>query len=706
MFKSFSLKWKISTLTICILIFIMSLAGLIIYNYTAGIIKEQVNNQINIMKNSQKHTLDAMAASINKQLDIIAKKYEISSYVNIVKSSDEDVKTLEKQYDNASGVEKEKVEEKLENSREYRSSMITGASSLAFTPGKAMEENITNIDYAEYAYITLPDGLVIADSRMNSIAERENIKKYLALELEPDKYRDIKLGTLIDNQDKPLLLVNNEIKNADGKVIAYLVLALSTDIILNKFDTSLGDYGQLSLINKEGIILNHQNKELLGSKIKKSWFLNYLAEEIISKNQVYEDNYYILEKIGNENIYLAASIPLSKIYKPAARIRNIIVIITVAGIILTLILLLTVISYQFKPLTEFAGAFNKLKEGSLNKDILLDKKYEKRRDEIGSLSNSFNEMLNQLRGLISNVKNASETLSSSIISMNESSQQVGQNAEQVGQAIENIASGAEEQSAQVDETRDTVENLNKQIGKINKSSAEITTGADNVINSIERGNISVNNSIKEVKNVKEDTSKVAVIIKSLGNTSNEIGNIIELINSIAEQTNLLALNAAIEAARAGETGRGFSVVADEIRALAEESSTATEKIAGLINKIQAGVDDASSQMSSSEKTVDNSVEAIEETGRVFNQIEGVALELGEAIKIIADNTEKMAGDSREVENVINNIALVSEEFANNSEEIAASSEEQIASTQEIVHSAKELETMVGELSGLIGKFEL
>lgn len=705
MLKTLGLKWKISLITMIVLIFIMSAIGIVNYNLTANIIKEQINAQINIMNNAQINLLNTMVTSLNRQLTLITKDSMLSSYVEMVSSAKKDIITAKKELANASASNKNSLQKNLNNAEEDFNNLVVGISSLAIPTGKSINNEIENIKHAELAYITTPDGTVIADSRINSISNRKDIKKYINKKLKPSMFKEIKFGTLSYFEEKPFLLKSIPIKQ-DNENIAYFVVALSTEFISGNFNTSLGDYGQVSLVNNNGIILNHDNKDKLGQTIKNEWSNNLLEKGIDTRNEIIGRNYKILANMGGENLFLTASIPLDKIYSPAVQIRNIILVISIIGVSLTLALIFTIINTQLKPLNKFIDAFNLLSDGNLDNDIQMKSKYEEREDEIGKLSKAFNTMVVQLRNLIINIKNSSQTLTSSITYMNEASQQVGETAEQVGAAVENVASGAEEQTAQIDETRVTVENLNRQIEQISTSSNNISEGADNVINSIEKGNKAVNNSIIKVKNVKQDSSKVAEIISNLGKTSFEIGNIIELINNIAEQTNLLALNAAIEAARAGEAGRGFSVVADEIRELAVESSKATDQIASLIQKIQTGINNATVQMKSSEETVDSSVEAIENTGRIFSEIETVAHDLGSAIKLITQSTGKIASDSHQVELVMNNVAAVSEEFASNSEEIAASSEEQIASTEEIISTAKLLNDLSEELTKLISSFKL
>ena len=707
--KSVKLKWKVSIFISVILIIILVSIGIINYNYTAKSLQEQVDNQINILTSSQKNILDVLLNNIDKQLSVIASDNWVASCTLTAFS------TFDK-YNSADEDEKEKYKEQFD-------SLIIDDINLASSVSEILYDNISRLSYTEFIFIVLPDGTIFADTRLyqklaENVNDASNItsvpkskiksisKDFIGKKVNEKEFKNVQIGTLIEYDDNHFLVKSIPIYDLDDNTIAYMVAGLTGDIIEKNFNNSLGNFGEFSLINKEGIFLDSIGVNSEVAMIEDDWFINSLNNGEKRKTETISKYYKILENIGGTNIHVAASIPLDKIYAPATHIRNILVIISVVGILAAMIIIFLLINIQLSPLDKFVNAFNELKEGNLNQEMILEDEYTERNDEIGILGVTFNLMVNKLRNLISNIKKSSVTLSESINDMNDSTEQVRGLSEKVAYSIEEIASGAEEQTAQIEETSSTIENLNFQIGEINLSLEDISKNSDDVINSIKEGNDAVNNSIIRVNNVKEDSRKISKIVEGLGSTSSEIGNIVALIDSIAEQTNLLALNAAIEAARAGEAGRGFSVVADEIRDLAEESSNATDKIAGLVGNIQQDVDDAINQMSQSEETVDNSVKAIEETGRVFNEIENLARELEKAIKLITHNTEKMTHDSNNVQEIMNNISLVSENFAESSSNIAASSQNQIASTDHLVLISKEMNKLSLNLSKLIDNFNL
>ncbi len=356
------------------------------------------------------------------------------------------------------------------------------------------------------------------------------------------------------------------------------------------------------------------------------------------------------------------------------------------------------------PVVQTTGQAELIANGDLSKDV--SEVFMQRKDEIGRMAQAFSTMTINLRGMIGNIIEISRQLKASSKELSASGEQVGETAEQVGSAIQNVASGAEEQSAQIEETTKNIEHMIGQIQLLNTSADTMGSSAKNVMDKIGAGNQVVEKSIKEINEVRNDTEEVASIIQSLGKASEEIGGIIGIINGIANQTNLLALNAAIEAARAGEAGRGFSVVADEIRELAEESTSSTEKISNLIKQIQQDVAGAVSKMDENINTVNSSVKSIEENGEVFNDINKVAQELMNMIDGVRENANELADNSNRIADVVRSVAAVSHEAAGNAEEVAASSEEQIAATEEIISGSMALAEVANQLAEQVEKFKL
>ncbi len=350
------------------------------------------------------------------------------------------------------------------------------------------------------------------------------------------------------------------------------------------------------------------------------------------------------------------------------------------GVILFSILLASIFIYfTAKKVTEpIVAATNQAEQmANWNLAVKIQEAHLKRNDELGKLANSFSAMTDNLKTIIMQITDASDHVAASSQELYSSGDQVGKAAEDVAGMILGIASGAEEQSAQIDSALLNLKELVEQIDEVNLSSDKMEKTTENIMDDISRGSKSVADSVDMINHLRTETEGVSAVISDLGNTSNQIGQITELISGIADQTNLLALNAAIEAARAGEAGKGFSVVADEIRKLAEESADASRKIATLIVEVKNGVETAVNKMDDSIKSVHASVQSIEENGVVFTVINEQATQLKVIVNDVTKSVKMMTENSINFESTMQEINEASRVFATNSESVSASSEEQI-----------------------------
>lgn len=327
-------------------------------------------------------------------------------------------------------------------------------------------------------------------------------------------------------------------------------------------------------------------------------------------------------------------------------------------------------------------------------------------DEIGELTITFNRMVKELRALISQAYETTTQISASAEDLTASSEETAQGTESITYSIQEVAASSHKQLESVNETIHTMNTLATIQETLTLSSEELEASANMVDGVSENGNKVVQHAIKQMSHIHDSVLEVAGVIDNLGSQSQEISQITKVITSIADQTNLLALNAAIEAARAGEHGKGFAVVADEVRKLAVQSKSSSNEIIDLILKIQTGTNQAVKSMEKSTLEVENGSIAVNEAGRSFIQITDSITDIRKTIQSIHQYVQKMTESSKYVTANIEVLTEIAKVNSTSSRAVAASAEEQLATMEEIASSVQTVNDMAINLKEVLRKFTI
>ncbi|TAN63198.1 HAMP domain-containing protein [bacterium] len=300
------------------------------------------------------------------------------------------------------------------------------------------------------------------------------------------------------------------------------------------------------------------------------------------------------------------------------------------------------------------------------------------KDEITSLGDSVDEMAGQMSSVLGKISDSSNMLASA--------------SEQLSASSSQIEQGATRQSGQTGQIATAMEEMNATVIEVAKNAQQASESARGAREMASKGGDVVKQAITAMKEVAESTSVTAETIKNLGKSSANIGAIVSVINDIADQTNLLALNAAIEAARAGEQGRGFAVVADEVRKLAERTTKATKEISGMIGAIQDETGKAVDAMFDGSKKVDKGVVLANEAGAALGQIVVGVQNVTDMISHMATSTEEQSATT--------------DEISRNMESIADVAKTNVSAIGEVARATGEMARLAGELKELVGNFKL
>jgi methyl-accepting chemotaxis protein len=329
--------------------------------------------------------------------------------------------------------------------------------------------------------------------------------------------------------------------------------------------------------------------------------------------------------------------------------------------------------YLTEPIKEGSEILSKYSHGNLTERVISDYKgeHQQLKNDINNLGDSFSNLIGKITEAVQATASAANQISSS---------------------TEEMAAGAQEQSTQATEVAGAVEQMTKTIYETTKNTGQAADASKNAGKVAKEGGHVVEETIHGMNRIAEVVKKSAETVQELGKSSDQIGEIVQVIDDIADQTNLLALNAAIEAARAGEQGRGFAVVADEVRKLAERTTKATKEIATMIKQIQ--------------KDTSGAVESMQQGTEEVEAGKALAEKAGSSLREIIHGAEKVVDIVTQVAAASEEQSSAAEQISKNIESISSVTQESASGIQQIAHASEDLNRLTLNLQDLIAQFKV
>jgi len=493
-----------------------------------------------------------------------------------------------------------------------------------------------------------------------------------------DKTRNEELSTLIDERVEMARKNIQDFKDISQGITGLHEEALETERLYESYLEGVLEVGDLASQNH-----NDEAYKLYESEVSENReeFVNY-AREISKENS---DRANDLNQ-SNQN---------------DAKSAKLIMIVFVVTALIVAALLVIVISRSFvNPIKQLQSVMKEAESG----DLTVRGTYEAR-DEISQLNKSFNTMLGSIQEVIHRITTSGEEVAAASEQLNANAQETLKGTEMVASTMEGISEGTERQLHEVSETATVVTELSNGVNQVTQNTQQVSEVVSDTSEKAVNGKEAISKTINQMESIHSKFEILSKTINGLGERSTEIGEIINSITMIAEQTNLLALNAAIEAARAGEHGRGFAVVADEVRKLAEESSNSAMKVRNLIGKIQQETHEAVISMESTSNEVSQGIEVVHFAGNTFGEIDASIRNVDEKIQLVKKAMQEVEAGTHKIVSAFDLIHNVTETVTAGTQNVSATTEEQLASMEEISSSADSLASIAEELQVMVGKFK-
>ncbi|NMX90379.1 MULTISPECIES: methyl-accepting chemotaxis protein [unclassified Pseudomonas] len=325
------------------------------------------------------------------------------------------------------------------------------------------------------------------------------------------------------------------------------------------------------------------------------------------------------------------------------------------------------------PIAQALDAAENIAEGNLTQPIKVDGD-----DEAGRLLRAMNKMQEKLRDTLQRISGSATQLASA--------------AEELNAVTDESARGLTQQNNEIEQAATAVNEMTSAVEEVARNAVSTSEASKNATTSAGDGRDLVQETVSAIERMSADVQGTATLIGALAEESRDIGKVLDVIRGLADQTNLLALNAAIEAARAGEAGRGFAVVADEVRALAHRTQQSTSEIERMIGSIQAGTEQAVDSMRNSTERAESTLNIAKGAGMSLDTINSAIIEINERNLVIASAAEEQAQVAREVDRNLVNIRDLSVQSATGANQTSAAS--------------SELSRLAVDLNGMVGRFRL
>ncbi|WP_375295520.1 MULTISPECIES: methyl-accepting chemotaxis protein [Paenibacillus] len=501
----------------------------------------------------------------------------------------------------------------------------------------------------------------------------------------------------------PTFAVGRVLKNTTTNTQqAVLLLEISVDAIDRELgDIRMGDGGQTMILTDDLNVIFAKDTNVIGQKTPIDIAKETMVDDrnnTMSGNKDMQIVYYHSEKTG---WYLVGAMPIAELVKDATAIFNVTWVMAGIAAVIAVIIGFFVARMIGTPVVTLRNLMKEGEQGNLTVRMKVNSQ-----DEIGQLGQSFNQMMEKITQLVQQTNHSAQEVLATAAELSDASKKTALSAKEIAVATEEIAGGASSLAVESERGNELTHNISIQMKSVVDANIEMGSAAATVQQASEQGIQYMSELIGKTNATEAMTREMVEKVDKLKESTSSIRKILDVLSNISKQTNILSLNATIEAARAGTAGKGFMVVADEIRKLADQSRQSIAIVGQFTETIQKEIDETVKVLSNAYPMFQEQISSVKEADSIFKEVQTHMEGFSGRLSEVTDSIENLNASQIVLSDAMSNVSAVAEESSATSQEVASLSAEQLNISSGLVRLSDKLEQLSNSLQESLSKFEV
>jgi methyl-accepting chemotaxis protein len=485
---------------------------------------------------------------------------------------------------------------------------------------------------------------------------------------------------------------------------AILVMEVQEDSLSNDLaSVKVGDTGRIFIQNSDNVVNSSTDKKELGGQGMVQLSDEQKATDSGSDVKMIggKESLVVYAKSVKTGWFTLGEVPMKELTQDTDKILQITLVMSIIALILAVVIGYWMVRMVGQPLAQLRNLMKLGEQGDLRVRTNFRSK-----DEIGELGNSFNRMMEQITMLVTQTNATAQEVLATAAELSHSSRKTATAAKEIAMATEEIAGGATSLAVESEKGNELTHHIGEQMKKVVETNSSLSESAEEVQGSSRKGvsymtELTVKTSITE-----EMTRSMVDKVNKLKDSTGSIRKILDVLNIMTKQTNILSLNATIEAARAGAAGKGFMVVADEIRKMADQSRQSIEVVGQIIVTIQKEIDETVKMLSDANPMFQEQIASVKETDAIFQQVMWNMEQFIDKLGDVRNSIRSLNDSQVTLNDAMSNVSAVAEQSSATSQEVASLSSEQMSISDGLVNLSEKLEGLSNSLKESLARFQI